>query len=323
MKQTILVTGGAGYIGSVITEVLLDNGYEVIVLDNLSTGNRDAVDKRALFYEDSFDNKYRLSSIFLNYNISFVIHLAASAYVSHSVVEPGMYYRNNLIRTINLLDCMREHAVKNIIFTSTAAVFGEPKYQPIDENHPTEPISPYGHSKLMVEQILKDYSAAYGINYVIFRYLCVAGASEKHGESRKEETHLIPTVIKKALGSPKKLYVFGNKFNTKDGTGVRDYFHVLDIADAHLLAMENMAFVNGRIFNLGNEEGFSVMEIIKGVEEIMGTKINYEVVDARAGDPSKIIADTERARCILGWQPKRGLKEILESAINWQRNRPY
>lgn len=325
MNKTVLITGGAGYVGSVITEVLLDTGYKVFVIDDLSNGNDVAVDDRAYFYENDFADNVLLDHIFGNEKIDFVIHLAASAMVSDSVSNPCLYYYNNTVKTLSLLHNMVEYGVKNIIFTSTAAVFGEPKYNPIDESHPLEPISPYGQSKLMIEKILSDFHKAYGINYVIFRYLNVAGATDKHGESRREESHLIPRVIKNILGDKLPLYVYGDKFDTRDGTGIRDYFHVLDIADAHIMAMDKFDCIEikNQIFNLGHEEGYSVYEIINAVETMFNVKVNYSIAPARHGDPSMIVANTTKAKRDLGWYPQRDLADILMSAYNWQVNRTY
>ncbi len=325
MKKKVLITGGGGYIGSVVTEVLIQSGFSVIVLDDLSTGNKEAVDNRALFFKENFANPNVLNWVFGEYKIDFVIHLAASAHVSNSVVNPCLYYHNNTAQTLTLLHHMVKHKVKNIIFTSTAAVFGEPQYNPMDENHPQIPICPYGTSKLMVEQILRDLSVAYDLNYIIFRYLCVAGASERHGEARREETHLIPQVVRKAIYNDKPLVVYGDKFPTRDGTGIRDYFHVLDIADAHLLAMAKMhnEDVKNQIYNLGHEQGYSVFEIIHAVEQMTGKKIIYTIAPPRKGDPSEIVSNSTKAKSLLGWTPKRGLDEILKSAYEWQKNRRY
>ncbi len=321
MNKTVLVTGAAGYVGSVVTEVLIDKGFKVIAVDNLSNGNEDAVDD-ALFITDFADTEL-LDWAFTTQKIDFVIHLAALANIPDSIVNPLCTYEENVSKTITLLDKMRQHSVKNILFTSSAAVFGEPAYQPIDEQCAKRPISAYGRSKLMIEEVLKDCCRAYGINHVIFRYLNVAGATEKHGESRPHESHLIPLVAKKALGGETPLCVYGDKFNTQDGTGVRDYFHVLDIADAHLLAMEKIDEVKGNSFNLGSGEARSVLQIIKGMELVSGVKIPYEIKPAREGDPSSLMANISKAYRLLGWSPKRSLIEMLESAYAWQKNRPY
>lgn len=323
MNEFILITGGAGYIGSIIAEVFQQNGYKIIVIDNLSDGRAEAVSDEIVFYQDDYGNPALLERIFSEYKISFVIHLAASANVPHSIIEPILYYENNTAKTITLLKKMKEYKINNIIFSSTAAVFGEPTYTPIDELHPTIPINSYGSSKLMIEQIIKDCSKAYGLNYIMFRYLCVAGATELHGEARKNETHLIPLVIKKILNRNSNLFVFGNDFNTKDGTGIRDYFHVLDIADAHLLAINKINEAKNNIFNLGFEEGYSVLEIINAAEKLFNTRIDYKLAQRRQGDPAVLVANSAHAGKILGWKPKRTLNEILLSTYNWQKNPQY
>jgi len=323
MNRTVLVTGGAGYIGSIVSEIMLNKGYNVIVLDDFSTGNVLAVDGDAMLFESDFSEPNVLDEIFMSYKVDFVIHLAASAHVSDSVKNPMLYYENNLCKTIGLLNKMWLHGVKKIIFTSTAAVYGEPDDDIMSEDDPKYPCTPYGKSKLMVEQVLGDFSRAYGIDYVTFRYLCVAGATERHGEARRNETHLIPLLMKQALGSDKPFYVFGNKFPTKDGSGVRDYFHVLDIAEAHILAMNKWDDVKNNVFNLGNGVGWSVFDVIQAVESILDVKIKYEIADARKGDPSAIIADISRARKMLGWEPTHSLSDIIKSAYYWAQNRYY
>lgn len=323
MKEYVLVTGGAGYIGSVVVELLLKKGYNIIVVDDLSGGNRDAVEKEALFFQEDFGDSAFLEKLFSEYKISNVIHLAASANVPHSIIDPLCYYQNNTAKTVSLLISMKKFNIKNIIFSSTAAVFGEPLYTPIDEEHPKIPINPYGHSKLMIEQILKDCCIAYGINYIVFRYLCVAGATMKHGEARDHETHLIPLVISKVLNNEKSLNVYGTDFNTRDGSGIRDYFHVLDIAEAHVLAIEKTESVKNTIFNLGNEKGHSVLEIITSAEKLFNLKIPYQIKPRREGDPAILVAKTTKAKNLLGWSAKHSLKDILESTYYWQKNKKY
>lgn len=323
MEKYILITGGAGYIGSIIVEILLKNNYKIIVVDNLSEGNKEAVSKGVIFFENDYGNETFIDQLFSNYSISNVIHLAASSNVPHSTIEPLQYYENNTSKTIILLKKMKEYNIKNIIFSSTAAVFGEPIYTPIDEKHPTIPINPYGHSKLMIEQILRDCCLAYGINYIVFRYLCVAGATEMHGEARDHETHLIPLVINKILNNSNELNIYGNDFETKDGTGVRDYFHVIDIANAHLLAIEKMEEAKNNIFNLGNEKGYSVLEIINSAEKFFNIKIDYNIKPRRPGDPAILVAKTSKAEKLLGWKQQYDLNEILKSTYNWQKNKKY
>lgn len=321
MNKTVLITGAAGYVGSVITEILTDRGIRVIAVDNLSNGNKEAIEGN-LFVTDFADIDF-LNWAFTANKIDFVIHLAAIANIPDSIINPLRTYEENVSKTITLLDKMQQYDVKNIFFTSSAAVFGEPAYQPVDELCVKNPISAYGRSKLMIEGVLKDCCGAYGINHVIFRYLNVAGATSKHGESRPHESHLIPLVARKALGNSKPLYVYGDKFPTHDGTGVRDYFHVLDIADAHILAMEKIDTVKGNSFNLGSGEAYSVLQIIKGMEVISAKEIPYEIKPAREGDPSSLMARIDKAYKMLGWLPKRGLGDILDSAYAWQKNRPY
>ncbi|MDD5570022.1 MAG: UDP-glucose 4-epimerase GalE [Bacteroidales bacterium] len=323
MNEYILVTGGAGYIGSIIVEILQNNGFKVIVIDNLSNGKKEALSEDVKFFKGDFADTLILNKIFNEYKINFVIHLAASANVPHSLIDPIQYYENNTSKTVTLLKKMKEKSVKNIIFSSTAAVYGEPVYTPIDETHPTIPINPYGHSKLMIEQIIKDCRKAFDLNYIIFRYLCVAGATELHGEARKNETHLIPLVINKIINNNSNLYVFGNDFNTIDGTGIRDYFHVLDIADAHILAINNINEVKNNIFNLGFEKGYSVLDIINFANDLFKVNIDFKIKQRREGDPAILVASTKNAEKKLGWKAKRTLNEILLSTYNWQKNPKY
>jgi UDP-glucose 4-epimerase len=323
MNQGVLVTGGAGYIGSIMTEILLKKGFNIVVVDDLTEGKREAVCREAVFFENDYGDENFLDTLFDHYKFSFIIHLAASANVPHSITEPLIYYQNNTSNTVSLLKKMKERNIKNIIFSSTASIYGEPKYTPIDEEHPTIPINPYGQSKLMIEQIIKDCSKAFGLNYVIFRYLCVAGATELHGEARHNETHLIPLVVNAILNKENQINVYGNNFETKDGTGVRDYFHVLDIVDAHLLAIKKMNFIKNNIFNLGQEKGYSVLEIIKTSEKLFNTKINYKIKNRRIGDPAILIAKTNKAQNILGWNARRNLRSIIKSTYYWQKNKKY
>lgn len=321
LNKIVLITGAAGYVGSVMAEVLTDNGVKVIGVDNLSNGNKEAVDG-PLFVTDFADTDF-LNWVFTVEKIDFVIHLAAIANIPDSIVNPLHTYEENVSKTIVLLDKMRQFSVKNILFTSSAAVFGEPAYQPVDEQTAKRPISAYGRSKLMIEEVLKDCCKAYSINHVIFRYLNVAGATKKHGESRPHESHLIPLVAKKALGDSKPLYVYGDKFPTHDGTGVRDYFHVLDIVTAHLLAMEKINEVKGSSFNLGSGIAYSVLDVINGMKAVAGVNIPYEIKPPRDGDPSCLMANIGGVYKELGWIPQYGLTEILISAYEWQKNRPY
>ena len=321
--MNILITGGAGYIGSVVAELLEQQGHQLLVVDDLRDGKRAAVASTARFHEVDLCDHMALRSVFAQQRIDAVIHLAASANVPDSVINPLPYYANNVQGTCNLLECMQEHSVKRIIFSSTAAVYGAPQYLPLDENHPHSPVNPYGHSKLMDEQILRDCQTAYGLQFVAFRYFCAAGATGAHGEARKCETHLIPKVLDQVLGKCEKVLVFGKDFPTVDGTGVRDYIHVLDIARAHLLALEQLDAMAGRVFNLGTGTGFSVLEIIAAAQRLFQTEVRFEIVARRPGDPPNLTATCERARQQLGWLPQYGIDDILRSAYAWRKQPAY
>ncbi|MGE5621364.1 MAG: UDP-glucose 4-epimerase GalE [archaeon] len=322
-SDSILVTGGAGYIGSVVSELLIKENYKVIVVDDLRDGNKKAVQDGARLYVADFGNPEVLAEIFSTYKVSCVLHLAASANVPDSVINPLAYYRNNVTGTISLLNMMKNSGVGKIIFSSTAAVYGEPQYLPIDEVHPLLPVNPYGSSKLMVEQIIKDCSAAYGMKYVIFRYFCAAGATRLHGESRHTETHLIPVILDQVLGKRSHVNVYGKDFCTKDGTGVRDYIHVMDIARAHLLAIRQIDRLDNPTLNLGTSSGYSVLEVIEAVSNRLGVKVNYEIRDRRPGDPAGLVASYNTAKETVGWTPQNGLEEIIESAYKWRANPIY
>jgi len=321
--KTILVTGGAGYIGSVVAELLKKKGYKVIIIDDLSEGKIGAVSNKNIFYQSNFGDTNTLEDIFNKYKINFVFHFAASANVPDSVSNPLKYYENNVVNTVSLLKMMIGFDVKNIIFSSTAAVYGEPVYTPIDEKHILKPVNPYGTSKLMVENILSDFSNAYGLNFITFRYFCAAGSTKNHGESRNNETHLIPIVLDHVLKKRDNVPVFGNNFTTLDGTGVRDFIHVEDIAIAHILAMENFDRVTNKFINLGNGKGYSVLEVIKAAEKYLYTKVEYKIDEKRLGDPAVLIASHQNAFQLLGWKPSKTLKDIIESAYNWRINPKY
>lgn len=323
--MTILLTGGAGYIGSIVTEALLDAGYSVVVIDDLSSGKREAVDQRATFLEGDFSDEFLLDFVFSQHQIDSVIHLAASANVPESISNPALYYKNNTAKTLTLLEEMYKARVKNIIFSSTAAVYGEPRplVLSLSEDEPTNPICPYGRSKLMAEQIIKDFARAYEMKYTIFRYLCVAGATEKHGESREKESHLIPLIIDQVLGSEKSFSVYGDNHDTPDGTGIRDYFHVKDVALAHLYALASPPDARNHIYNLGSGIPYSVLDVIAEAESLFGVMIRYDTKAPRQGDPARLVAHIEKARQLLGWVPSGNLKEILMSSYNWQKNKPY
>lgn len=321
----ILVMGGAGYIGSHTVKHLLDNGYEVVVADNLIYGHREAVDSRAKFEIADLADKVSLRQVFDKYSIDAVIHFAAFAYVGESVQNPQKYYQNNVVGTSNLLDIMLEYGVKKIVFSSTCATYGEPRYTPIDEKHPQNPINPYGRTKLMIEQMFSDYETAYGLQHIALRYFNAAGCSTDGsiGESHTPETHIIPLVLQAISGKRANIKVFGIDYDTSDGTCIRDYIHVEDLALAHRLAVEKLGSYNGCI-NLGTGIGTSVKEIIVAAEEISGKKCPAEYAPRRAGDPARLFADNTKAKEILGWQPKyTNIKDIIQTAWNWELNRRF
>ncbi|RKY61592.1 MAG: UDP-glucose 4-epimerase GalE [Candidatus Latescibacterota bacterium] len=319
----VLVTGGAGYIGSVVVEQLLCRGYEVVVVDNLKEGHREAVLPEAAFYERDFGDRGLLDRIFEEHRIDAVRHFAADAQVADSMVDPSKYFLTNVSKGLVLLEAMRACGCDRMIFSSTAATFGEPKYTPIDENHPQEPINAYGESKLMFERMLDWYRKAYGLKFMSFRYFNAAGASERLGEDHRPETHLIPIVLQVALGKREYVEVYGTDYPTKDGTPIRDYIHVLDLGRAHILGLEKLdRFPDGK-YNLGNGEGFSVLEVIRTAEEVTGRKIPYREAQRRPGDPAVLVASSRKAARELGWEPEfPELKEIIRSAWEWHRRHP-
>jgi UDP-glucose 4-epimerase len=319
----ILITGGAGYIGSVVGEHLHTLGYPLVVIDDLRDGKKGAVPDSATFYEANFSDETILDTIFTTHNITTVIHLAASANVPDSVVNPLPYYQNNVTGTIALLKKMKQYDVKSILFSSTAAVYGIPVNDTIVETDILKPVNPYGWSKLFDEQIIEDTAAAHGLNYIIFRYFCAAGATALNGESRGYESHLIPLVIDTALSKRKEIKVFGNQFPTPDGTGVRDYIHVRDIAKAHELALAKLSSVTNQIFNLGTNAGYSVLQIIEETEKVLGQKVNFTIVNERPGDPPSLIALAHKAKEQLGWEPSYNLQDIIRSVYAWRNNPRY
>ncbi len=322
----ILVVGGAGYIGSHLVKELVEK-EEVIVLDNLSTGHREAVDSRAIFVEGDLGNEDDLKMIFSSYPIKAVMHFAAFSLVGESVMDPLKYYQNNVAATLTLLKVMMKHNVKNFIFSSTAATYGIPNVEIIDEQTAAAPINPYGHSKLMIEQILADFSKSYGLRYVILRYFNAAGAhaSAKIGESHDPETHLIPIVLQQLLGQRDKVSVFGTDYDTADGTCIRDYIHVTDLAGAHILALEALLTEkqSAEIYNLGNGTGYSVKEVTETCEKVTGVKANVEMADRRAGDPARLVASSQKIYSELGWKAERNLEQIIADAWKWHNQQLY
>ena len=322
----VLVCGGAGYIGSHMVRRLVRDGVGPVVFDNLSTGHRESIGDAAFVHGDLLDAA-QLRDLFAQHRFDAVMHFCARSLVGESVQEPYAYYQNNVTGTLNLLQAMRDADVGKLVFSSTAAVFGHPESELIDESHPTRPINPYGASKRMVEIILEDAARAYGLRSVALRYFNAAGASPQGdiGESHSPETHLIPNMLRAANGDAPSLKVFGNDYATPDGTCVRDYVHVDDLADAHSRALDFMASNEGaHAFNLGNGAGFSVMQMIQAAGDVAGTPIPYEIAPRRAGDPDRLVAGSEKARRLLGWQPRYSdIAEIIDTAWRWHRNPRY
>ncbi len=318
----ILIVGGAGYIGSHINKQLNKKGYKTVVFDNLIYGHREAV-KWGEFILGDLSNIEQIKLVFRKYNIDAVMHFAAFAYVGESVEEPQKYYLNNVANTLNLLKIMKEFDCNYFIFSSTCATYGEQQYIPIDEKHPQNPINPYGQSKLMVEKILNDYTKAYGLKYVSLRYFNAAGADidAEIGENHNPETHLIPLTLDAALGKIEDIKVFGTDYGTSDGSAIRDYIHVTDLADAHILALEYLQ-KGGKsdVFNLGNGDGYSVLEVIDMVKKVTKKDFKVTLTDRRAGDPAKLIGDATKAKEILGWKPKYfELETIINTAWMWHK----
>ncbi|ACC98163.1 UDP-glucose 4-epimerase [Elusimicrobium minutum Pei191] len=323
--KNILVVGGAGYIGSNTVRVLEIKGYSPIVYDNLSKGHKKAV-RGIPFIKGDLGDKKKLKTVFSKFKIDAVMHFAAFTEVGESVITPAKYYENNVAKVLNLLDAMVESGINYFVFSSTAATFGEPVKELIDETHPQNPINPYGRTKLMVENILKDYDHSYGLKSVCLRYFNACGASPdgKTGESHDPETHLIPLVFQAALGKRESIKVFGNDYPTPDGTAVRDYIHVNDLASAHILALEKMAKENKSAwYNLGSGSGYSVKEIIETVKEVTGLDFKVENAPRRAGDPAVLVADSAKAKQDLKWEPQFNLKEIIKTVAKWERKRKY
>jgi len=322
MKKKVLIVGGAGYIGSHCVKYFLEKGIGVIVFDNLSTGFENLVDGRVKFIKGDLLNVYEVEKVFSENEIVSVLHFAAFSLVGESVVNPSKYYKNNICGTINLLDIMVKFDVKKIIFSSTAAVYGNPEIGSLSEESEIKPINPYGLSKLFVEKILADYDKAYGLKSVILRYFNAAGAAYGIGENHNPESHLIPLVLKTALGEREFISIFGSTYATYDGTCVRDYIHVLDLVDAHFLAFEYLK-LNGssRVYNLGTNDGVSVREIVNLVKEITGVDFVVKNDGVREGDPAVLVADYSKIKNELGWNPQYSIKDIIRDAFEWHKNK--
>lgn len=320
----ILVTGGAGYIGSHAVQLLRRSGAEIVVLDNLSGGHREAV-LGGSFVEGDLEDRALLSSLFARHEFDAVLHFASSIQVGESVVDPGKYYGNNVRTTLNLLDAMLAAQVTRLVFSSSAAVFGNPTYTPIDERHAKDPINPYGYTKAVVERILDDYDRAYGLRSVSLRYFNAAGADPdgQIGETHEPETHLIPLVLRAAADPEREIRVFGDDYLTPDGTCIRDYIHVVDLCEAHVLAIEWLQRAERSVaFNLGNGNGFSVREVINAAEKVTARPIRVKVTARRPGDPAVLVADSAVARRELGWKPRYdSLDMIVAHAWQWEQKR--
>jgi UDP-glucose 4-epimerase len=320
----ILVTGAAGYIGSICSEVLISRGHHVIALDNLQEGHRTAIPPQATFCRVDLGVRSQMEEVFSQQKIDAVMHFAGEALVAKSVREPSTFYAANIACGVNLLDVMIRHNVKKLIFSSTAATYGEPQTVPIPEDHPKNPINPYGKSKLRFEEILSDYRAYTGLQYACLRYFNAAGASVERGEAHRTETHLIPRILDAALGAIPQLEVMGSDYPTPDGTCVRDYIHVLDIADSHIRALESIERVSGEAFNVGNSRGFSILEVLDAAERVTGRKIPRKMSPRRPGDPAVLVASKDKLHGTLGWEAQHStLEEIISSAWNWRQKHPY
>ncbi len=321
--MNILVTGGAGYVGSIVSEQLAKQGHEVLVLDNLQQGHHPTIDEDPVFLWFDIDEVDVLEDILVQCRIDAVMHMAAETVVEYSMIDPRRFFKTNIIDGIKLLDTMVKSNVKRIIFSSSASVYGEPESSLIVEDHPKNPVSSYGETKLMFENILKWYGYAYDLKHISLRYFNAAGASENHGEDHRPETHLIPNILKAALNPGKPVDVFGIDYLTHDGSCVRDYVHVVDIARAHILALEKLDEFSGRAYNLGSGKGYSVLEVIDITREVTGVDIPVEIRPRRAGDPAVLVASSNRARVELGWNPEHStLREIIRSAWKWMKKYP-
>lgn len=324
-RMRVLVTGAAGYIGSVVAEELVAEGNLVVALDNLSKGHSEAVAPEAVFVQADVGDPGKIDEVLQRHRVEAVVHLAAESLVGESMTDPGKYFRSNVVSGIRLVDAMLRHGVHKFILSSTAAVYGEPGKMPIEENDPALPVNPYGESKLMFEKVLHWYGNAYGLRFISLRYFNAAGASARFGEDHDPETHLIPNVLKVALGQREYIPIFGTDYDTRDGSCLRDYIHVADIAQAHILALKHLEECQtNRIYNLGNGEGYSVIEVLETARKVTGNSIPAVTHPRRPGDPPVLIASSKLAKSELGWQPKYpDLGDIVESAWRWQKGHPH
>jgi UDP-glucose 4-epimerase len=321
----ILVTGGAGYIASVMVDQLLEKGEQVVVLDDISRGHQGAVNEGVPFYEGQTGDRELVARICGEHEIEACIHFAALAYVGESVTEPKLYFENNVAQGIAFLNSLLAAGVRRFVFSSTCATYGEPVRVPIDEQHPQAPTNPYGWSKFIMERILESYDRAYGLRFVALRYFNAAGATPLRGEHHEPETHLIPNVLRAAMGTLPFVSVFGGDYPTPDGTAIRDYIHVTDLCSAHTLALEHLRRGGQSEFiNLGNGQGYSVMEVIETARRVTGREIESRIEPARAGDPSRLVADARKAHAVLGWRTEYPeLETIIRTAWDWHLSHPY
>jgi UDP-glucose 4-epimerase len=317
--MSILLTGGAGYIGGATLGELTSAGESVVVLDNLSRGHRETVPANVRFYQGDVGDPELVSRVIQEHKIRTCIHFAAFAYVGESVENPALYVSNNIVQGMSLLNSLRADGVNEIVFSSSCATYGAPCYTPIDEQHPQQPTNPYGWSKLLFERVLQSYGSAYGMRYLALRYFNAAGATSAHGELHDPEPHLIPNVLRAVKGQIPAVQVFGDDYPTPDGTAVRDYVHISDLASAHLQALRYLrAGGASDAVNLGTGEGYSVMEVIESAKRVTGRDVPFEIRGRRAGDPSHLVAKAEKARRLLGWEPQKStLGEIVGSAWGW------
>ena len=322
--MAILVTGGAGYIGSVMVDQLLDRGERVVVLDDLSRGHRGAVDERAHYYNGRTGDRELVGRICREHTIEACIHFAALAYVGESVSDPKLYFENNVAHGIELLGALLDAGVRQFVFSSTCATYGEPVRIPIDEQHPQQPTNPYGWSKLILEKVLAAYDHAYGLKYVALRYFNASGATDRRGEHHEPETHLIPNVLFAAMGKLPYVSVFGGEYPTPDGTAIRDYIHITDLCAAHTLALDHLrGGGESERINLGNGHGYSVMEVIETARRVTGREIEARIEPAREGDSSRLVADAGKARSVLGWRTQYpDLESIIRTAWEWHKAHP-
>jgi UDP-glucose 4-epimerase len=322
--MAVLVTGGAGYIGSAFVEQLLDAGEAVVVLDDLSRGHREAVDPRAAFVRGRTGDAALVERLAREHAVDACAHFAAFAYVGESVTEPARYYDNNFTQAAVLFEALARAGVRRVVFSSTCATYGVPREVPIPESHPQWPINPYGWSKLFVERLLADFDRAYGLRFVALRYFNAAGATRRCGEAHVPETHLIPLVLAAAAGRRGPVSVFGEDYDTADGTAVRDYIHIEDLAEAHLLALAHLRRGGASQFlNLGNGKGYSVLEVIEAVRRVSGLDVPHTMGPRREGDPPRLVGEATKAREVLGWVPRRpDLDDIIRSAWEWMQAHP-